>query len=358
MSEYFEVVAISSDGEVFEEMLHEQGDIRGYKVEMTRKITFLKDLKALFKLISIFIKEKPDIVHTHTPKAGMLGMLAAWICRVPHRLHTIAGLPLLEARGAKRKVLDIVERITNGCATHVYPNSFAMLEIMRMNRLADNRKMKVLGNGSSNGIDTSFFSPEVVGCTRAEIRRELDINDNIYTFVFVGRIVRDKGINELVEAIKRLDETAAKYRLIMVGRFETELSPLKPGYEEFIRTHHTVRFVGYQRDVRPYFLAADTLVFPSYREGFPNVVMQAGALGLPSIVTDINGCNEIVTDGVNGLIIPSKNVDALYDTMLSLINDREKGRRLASHAREMITARYERSAMWQILLDEYRRLLS
>lgn len=357
MTNYFEVVAISSDSEDFDEIMHLQGDIRGYRVEMTRKITIVKDLKALFGIIKILRRERPDIVHTHTPKAGLLGMLAAWICRVPHRLHTIAGMPLLEAHGLKRVVLNFVERLTNACATNVYPNSFVMMDIMRQNRLASPRKMKVLGNGSSNGIDVEYFSPEAVGRTKEEIRRDLGIYDNMFTFVFVGRIVRDKGMNELVEAIKLLDKEGKKFKVIIVGRFESELDPLREGNEEFIRTHSSVCYVGLQSDVRPYLLAADALVFPSYREGFPNVVMQAGAMGLPCIVTDINGCNEIVEDGVNGVIIPPKDVQALHNAMMAMCEDADFRARMALVAREKISSRYKQQDMWDALLTEYNEKL-
>ena len=357
MTNYFEVVAISSDSEDFDEIMHLQGDIRGYRVEMTRKITIVKDLKALFGIIKILRRERPDIVHTHTPKAGLLGMLAAWICRVPHRLHTIAGMPLLEAHGLKRVVLNFVELLTNACATNVYPNSFVMMDIMRQNRLASPRKMKVLGNGSSNGIDVEYFSPEAVGRTKEEIRRDLGIYDNMFTFVFVGRIVRDKGMNELVEAIKLLDKEGKKFKVIIVGRFESELDPLREGNEEFIRTHSSVCYVGLQSDVRPYLLAADALVFPSYREGFPNVVMQAGAMGLPCIVTDINGCNEIVEDGVNGVIIPPKDVQALHNAMTAMCEDADFRARMALVAREKITSRYKQQDMWDALLTEYNEQL-
>lgn len=358
MSSHFEVVAISSDSDDFDDILRAEGGIRGYRVRMTRKITPLQDLRALCALIRIFRRERPDIVHTHTPKAGLLGMLAARICRVPHRLHTIAGMPLLETAGLKRTILNFVERTTNACATGVYPNSFAMMEIMRKLRLADPHKMKVLGNGSSNGIDVEYFSPEAAGRSRSEIRRELGIDEDVFTFIFIGRIVRDKGMNELVEAAKLLDRAGSDYRLIMVGRFEPELDPLHEGNEEFIRTHSSICYVGQQSDVRPYLSAADALVFPSYREGFPNVVMQAGAMGLPCIVTDINGCNEIVQDGLNGIIIPPKSVEALCEAMNALCHNTEMRKRMASSAREMITSRYRQQEMWDALLAEYNGLLA
>lgn len=351
MSNHFEMIAISSDDECFDEMLNEQGDIRGYRVEMTRRISPIKDLKALWKLIRIFRNEKPFIVHTHTPKAGLLGMLAAKIARVPNRMHTIAGLPLLEASGVKRNILNIVERLTNYCATNVYPNSFVMKEIMTRQGLAKADKMKVLAKGSSNGIDTSFFSADMVAKSREEIRKELGIKQNELAFIFIGRIVRDKGINELVQAISRLPKDV---KLIVVGGFEKELDPIAVESEEFILKDERIKYVGFQKDVRGFLLAADVLSFPSYREGFPNVVMQAGAMGLPSIVSNINGCNEIVVDGENGLIVPPKNSNALYEAMLQLYKDGEMRHKLASNARRMIVERYEQQLIWDAILNEYK----
>lgn len=354
MREFYDVVAISSGDECFDKMLEEQGNPRSYRVEMSRKITPFKDLLSLFKLICIFVKERPEIVHTHTPKAGLLGMLAAWITRVPNRFHTIAGLPLLVETGPRRKLLNMVERLTNACATRVYPNSFVMRDIMVKEQLANPKKMKVIGNGSSNGIDTLFFSPDSVKKTRDELRKELDFDSNDFVFIFVGRVVKDKGINELCEAMRRLDFNHKHCKLLIVGEFENELDPLEKDNELYIHNSENVKYVGFQKDVRPFMKAADVLILDSYREGFPNVVMQGGAMGLPCIVSDINGCNEIIADGVNGLIVPPQNSTSLYDAMKKLIDSHDVFTAMAQNARQMITKRYERKIVWELLLAEYQ----
>ena len=356
MKQYYEVIGVSSDGECFDDMLKEQGNIKGVKIEMTRRITLLKDLKALFLLIKLFRKERPFIVHTHTPKAGLLGMIAARVANVPNRLHTIAGLPLLVATGPKRKILNITERITNSCATKVYPNSFEMMTIMESRHLANPKKMKVLCNGSTNGIDTFHFSSENISRTREDIRQSLNIKNDYFVFVFVGRVVKDKGINELVEAFKKITSEYDKCILIVVGKFEPGLDPILPENEKFIREHSSIRYVGFQSDVRPYLKTSDALVFPSYREGFPNVVMQAGAMGLPSIVSDINGCNEIIVEGMNGTIIKPCDSEALYLAMKHFMNNRNEVKSLANNARNMITSRYEQKDVWNALLEEYQNL--
>lgn len=361
MGQYFEVLAISSDGESFEDMVQEQ-QVRGIKVEMSRTISPIKDLKALLKLIRIFRKERPYIVHTHTPKAGTLGMWAAWICRVPHRLHTVAGMPLLEASGFKRIILDIVEKLTYAAATKVYPNSANLKKIIQEGGYCNPLKLKVIGNGSSNGIDTSFFSKEAILQSLKNQNKSLPTfkwdNDSCENFVFcfVGRIVKDKGINELIGAFVRLNKIYPYAKLLIVGSFEDALDPVLPQTKEIITNHPSVEYVGYQKDVRPYFAKSDLLAFPSYREGFPNVVMQAGAMGLPSIVSDINGCNEIIIDGKNGKIIPPKNEDALFGAMKYFVENKEIVSQMASNSREMITSRYEQQIIWNCLLKEYQNL--
>lgn len=349
MSNHFDVIAVSSDGDSFESMLVQEG-VRGVKINMTRKITPFKDIVSLCKLIVLFCKERPYIVHTHTPKAGTLGMIAAYICRVPHRLHTIAGLPLLEATGKKRKLLDFVEKITYFCATKVYPNSFEMQKIILDNGFTKKSKLKVIGKGSSNGIDTNYFDSSTVKTY------ESDFTKNKFLFCFVGRIVGDKGINELIAAFTLLQKEYKDSGLLLVGDFEKELDKILPESEKQIFENSGIEFVGFQNDVRPFFKASDVLVFPSYREGFPNVVMQAGAMGLPSIVTDINGCNEIIKHGINGMVVPVKNVEQLYGAMKTVYQERELLNSMKLKTREMIVSRYEREYIWNCLLKEYKSL--
>ena len=292
-------------------------------IPLTRKITILKDLKATYNLYKLIRKEKPDIVHTHTPKAGIIGMLASYFARVPIRLHTVAGLPLMEATGFKRIVLNFVEKLTYKCSTRVYPNSYGLKKIILKHRFTSENKLKVIGNGSSNGIDTSYFDPELFSIEdNAVLKTNLGIKKTDFVFIFVGRIVSDKGINELVEAFDKICLVEENIKLLLVGPFEDELDPLQKKTKLLINNNDKIILVGYQNDVRPYFSISNCLVFPSYREGFPNVVMQAGAMRLPSIVSDINGCNEIIENNINGLVIKVKSVDAIYDAMINLTSDK------------------------------------
>ena len=356
----FDVKGVSSEGEELREV-HENEGIAVEAITMSRKITPFQDLKSLWQMWNFLRKEKPQIVHTHTPKAGIIGMLAARLAGVPHRLHTVAGLPLMEATGTKRKILNFVEKLTYSSATRVYPNSKGLYDFILQNNFTQSNKLKIIANGSSNGIDTTFFSPDqVTELERVTLREKLNIQPDDFVFVFVGRIVSDKGINELIKAFSELQTVENKptgIKLLLVGGLENDLDPLNPETLAEINQNKDIISVGFQQDVRSFFVIADALVFPSYREGFPNVVMQAGAMGLPSIVSDINGCNEIIVEGENGLIIPPKNVEKLKEKMLTLAKDKNLYTKLKGNSRRMIENRYEQSVVWNALLEEYEGLL-
>ena len=356
----FDVKGVSSEGKELREV-HENEGIAVEAITMSRKITPFQDLKSLWEMWNFLRKEKPQIVHTHTPKAGIIGMLAARLAGVPHRLHTVAGLPLMEATGIKRKILNFVEKLTYSSATRVYPNSKGLYDFILQNHFTQSNKLKIIANGSSNGINTTFFSPaQVSEIEKVALREKLNIHSDDFVFVFVGRIVSDKGINELIKAFSELqtvENKPAGIKLLLVGGLENDLDPLNPETLAEINQNKDIISVGFQQDVRSFFAIADALVFPSYREGFPNVVMQAGAMGLPSIVSDINGCNEIIVEGENGLIIPPKNVEKLKEKMLTLARDKNLYIKLKENSRRMIKNRYEQSMVWKALLEEYEGLL-
>lgn len=358
---HFEAIGIASPGPRLQKV-EDQEQVRTIGVEMTRTISPVKDLKALWKLYKIFKKEKPTIVHSHTPKAGTLGMLAARIAGVPYRLHTIAGLPLLEATGAKRSLLNAVERITYASATHLYPNSYGLQKIILDNKFTTSSKLKVIGNGSSNGIDTSVFNPaKVTDQTKYQLREELGIDPKDFVFLYVGRVVSDKGINELVQAFLGLEalhtEEGGQAHLVLVGKYEKDLDPLLPETDQIIRENRFIHSVGVKYNVVDYYAMANALAFPSYREGFPNVVMEAAAMQLNSIVTDINGCNEIISNGINGWIVPVKNTPKLQDRMQWCLRNSKDSVQMGLKSREIIQEKYERSYVQNKLIEEYNKLL-
>lgn len=356
MSDYYEVIGISGDGAALAEVRQNEG-IKTHVVEMTRTITPLKDLKATYKLYKVLKAEKPFIVHTHTPKAGTLGMLAAKLAKVPHRLHTIAGLPLLETRGNKRKLLDVVEKLTYKCATKILPNSTGLQQIIIDNKYTKPDKLLVIGNGSSNGIDTKHYDASLVSQEKKEqLKQELGITKDHIVFIFIGRIVKDKGINELVNAFNALSKQNDAIKLLLVGPRENHLDPLLPNTETIIMKNKQIIVTGVKKDIRPYVAISHALTFPSYREGFPNVVLQCSCMNLPCIVSNINGCNEVIEDQVNGLIIPAKDESALKNAMQFIISNPEKRKDMVKHTRSRIIERYEQKYVWNEILKYYKSL--
>lgn len=359
MNDYYKVVAVSSNKQALDKVSKKEG-VDVFEIGLTRKISPFMDLVALLKLFRFLKKENPLIVHTHTPKAGIIGMLASWLARTPIRLHTVAGLPLLEVRGLKRVLLNFIEKITYGCAIKVYPNSNGLKIIILNHNFTRATKLKVLANGSSNGINTHYFNPKLFSQEKKEaLKEQLGISKNDFVFIFVGRLVGDKGINELVAAFKKMQNSSlhtSHFTLLLVGPLESDLDPLDKGTIVEIEDNKNITSVGYQEDVRPYFAISNVLVFPSYREGFPNVVLQAGAMELPSIVTNINGCNEIIEHQKNGLIIPVKDSEALHLAMKKMVEDTNLRDYLAMNSRPMITSRFEQQVVWEAILAEYKAL--
>lgn len=348
-----DVQLLSSPGEQLDLMGKKYG-VKTHAVEMYRRMSPLKDLKSLCQLIRVFRKERPCMVHSMTPKAGLLCMLAAWWTKVPVRLHTFTGLVWPTETGFKRKLLMFTDKITCFCATHIIPEGEGVKSDLLNNNITK-KPIRVLGYGNVKGVDMIRFSrrPEV-----EEKAQEL-LNKELFTFVFVGRIVREKGINELCVAFERLNRQYPKTRLFLVGGFENELDPISENSRRIIESTPAVYATGpqYGDDLLAYYAASDCFVFPSYREGFPNTVLEAGAMGLPSIVTDINGSREIIVEGENGTIIPSKDTEALYKAMERMLLEESWRKTIANNARQMIMDRFEQGFVQRCLLEYYNELL-
>lgn len=348
----FEVVAVSSPGKELRQV--EEAGGRCVPVEMERHIAPLKDAKSLWRLIRVFRRERPLMVHSMTPKAGLLCMTAAWLTRVPLRVHTFTGLVFPTASGLAKRILMLTDRLTCAFATHIIPEGEGVKSDLLGNGIT-RKETRVLGHGNCRGIDLERFNPDdsEVATSAKSLRR----NDRI-TFIFVGRIVRDKGINELAEAFARLYAERNDVRLILVGPEERDLDPISERSRKIIESCQGIEAVGSQTDVRPWLAASDIFVFPSYREGFPNVVIEAGAMGLPSIVTDINGSREIILTGKNGVIIPSRDAEALYSAMKDMAENPESRKVMERNARPLIASRYEQGFVRQCLLDFYDEVIS
>ena len=353
LSEKYEVVALSSPGEEMQ-AIAEREEVRTITVPMERHISPWKDIVALFRLIQVFRQERPTMVHSMTPKAGLLCMVAAWLTRVPVRVHTFTGLVFPTAKGLQRKLLMLTDSITCRCATYIIPEGEGV-----KNDLIDygitTKPLRVLGFGNVMGVDMHIYSrrPEVM--EKARLLRD----EHSFTFLFVGRIVRDKGINELCEAFDMLSKEYPQARLLLVGWREDALDPVSDETLALIDSNPSIDDVGevWGDDLLAYYAAADCFVLPSYREGFPNTVLEAGAMGLPSIVTDINGSREIIVENENGMIVPPRDADALFVAMRRMINDDRRRSYMASNARNMIGCRFEQGFVRQCLFDFYDTIL-
>jgi len=250
-------------------------------------------------------KNRPDIIYSITPKAGLLGMIASFLARVPIRIHNIVGMPLIEASGNKKRVLKVIEKITYFFSTNLFCNSYGLKEYIQQNNFTK-KEIKVVANGSINGIDTEFFRDNFTQTQKDELRDSLNIQKDDFVLLFIGRVVKDKGIDELIQAFSILDKEITNLKLLIVGDFEEHLNPIKSKNIEIMKNNQNIIQVGFQKDIRLYLGISNLFVLPSYREGLPNSLLEAGSFGIPLLATDINGCNEIIIDKENGILIKPK----------------------------------------------------
>lgn len=353
LNQNYKVTAVSGGGDDLQEIAEREG-VEIIPLEMQRKISPLKDFISLAKMYFLLRKEKPLIVHSITPKAGLISMLAGKFAGVPIRMHTFTGLIFPSRSGIMQKILIAMDRLLCACATNIYPEGEGVRKDLQKFNIT-NKPLKVLGNGNINGIDLEFFDPNLILAEeKIALKSSLNINDDDLVFIFVGRLVKDKGINELIAAYLKLSTQQSK--LLLVGPLEQELDPLLPETLSVMQTNKKIISVGFQKDIRPYLAISDVFVFPSYREGFPNVVLQAGAMNLPCIVTDISGSNEIIIQNENGVIVPPKDSQALQKAMDDFISNPDKIGHMRRKSREIIAQRFEQFCIWKELLEEYQQL--
>lgn len=346
MSHYYEVVALTSPGEELDEIA-EREQVRCVPVMMHREIAPIDDLRSLIRLVQIFRHEKPDAVHSFTPKAGLLCMLAARIARVPIRIHTFTGLVWPTSTGIKRRIIRMTDKLTCACANHIIAEGQGVRNDLQNGGIT-RKQVEVLGYGNVRGIDLNYWQP--IAKTETKTNTTLSLR-----FIFVGRLVLDKGINELIHAFLRLLAIYPSCTLTLVGWFEDE-TPLPSETRHAIDNTPAIRYVGRHDDVRPFYQDADCLVFPSYREGFPNVVLEAGAMGLPAIVTDINGSREIIRQGENGIIIPPRDTEQLFIAMRNMLEHSDERACMAKAARPLIANRFEQKFVRKCQKDYYARI--
>lgn len=348
----YEPVVVTSPGSFMDKFINEYPDIRTVSLQMERRISLFRDAIALIKMIRLFVKERPYIVHSITPKAGLLCMIAGWVTGVPIRIHTFTGLVWPTSKGLKRKILMTTDRILCACATHINPEGYGVLDDLRNGGITK-KPMKVLGYGNVMGVDMERFDPK-----RFNVNLNSDSN-RPFTYVFVGRIVGDKGIHELVEAFIKLQEKYTDIQLNIIGRYEIEPDSLNTFTRRVINENENIHCIGirFGEELIKEYLKADCFVMPSYREGFPNSVLEAGALGKACVVTDINGSREIVENGVNGLVVPPMDAKALHEAMEYMLVNSDERKHMVQNARKMIKSRFERNYVQQCMIDFYNEII-
>ncbi len=354
LSQEFDVQLVSGPGEELEHICKAEG-VSAHGIKMQREISPIQDIISLWKFVLLFNKTKPHVVHGNTPKGGLLSMMAAWICGVPTRIYFIHGLRYEGAEGLKRILLLNMERLTCYFANEVFTVSYGVKDKLKSDKITD-KKILINGNGSINGINANTFLPDVVQKQKYHLEQQLP--ENTIIFGFVGRIVRDKGINELVEAFLMLVGKHTNIKLILVGDYEEELDPIDIATKRAIESNDNIILTGWQKDIRPYLNLMDIFVLPSYREGFGISIMEAAAMNIPAICSNISGCNEIIKDGYNGKLISPKSVTELYDAMEIFIENPDLISQMGKVSREYILNKYDQNFVWKESLKNYLELIN
>lgn len=346
----FDITAIASDKKRLKEV-GEENHIKIHHIPMEREIFILKDIYCLICFIFYFIRQRPYIVHGNTPKGSLLSMIAAWMTRVPVRIYMCHGLRYQGCGGLKRKLLMFMERISCRCATEIICVSHGIKEVLIEDRIT-NKEPIVIWNGSVRGIEVKKFNPanfkEKLG-----LRQQYKIDENDFVITFIGRIVKDKGINELVEAVNSLHVKYSNIKLLLIGRFENTGNPVSDITKKIIDEGDFIIATGPQLNIVPFLSITDLFVFPSYREGFGLSLMEAGAMNVPSIASNIPGCNEVIIDGLTGLLIEPRSTSAIIESIEKLYNDRELLDYLKSNCRKSIIERYEQNQLLRHYRDYY-----
>lgn len=354
----FEVAVIASPGPHLDEVASEEG-VQVYPLHMARTVRPDLDLAALPRLVATIRRFRPDILNAGTPKAGLLGMIAARLLRVPVRIYTVRGLRLETAIGQGRRILAGAERVAASSAHRIVCVSESLRRAYLSLGLTDEGKTTVLGSGSSNGVDVDRFQPAAPGDAEvAALRRRLGIPEGAPVVGFVGRFTRDKGLGDLAEAFFDAECLAdPEARLLLVGDFE-DGDPVAPAVRSRLESDGRVVRTGFVSDPAPYYRLMDVLAFPSYREGFPNAPLEAGATGVPVVGYAATGTVDAVRDGETGILVPVGDRRALRATLCRLLGDPALRRRQAAAGRRRAVEQFRREAVWAAWEAEYRRLLN
>ncbi len=353
----FDVTMVSSPGPEVDEVIAAEG-CPHIAVNISRKITPVGDLISIYNLYRVFRKHKPDVIHSENLKANLLGMIAGWLARVPVRIQTMAGLVSPNVPSLKGKLIRMAEITSFRFATDVWPNSNSSLQYMVNTGMIRPGKARVIGGGSSNGVDLQKYNRAAIHETRLEeFRKLIGYKSGERVLLFAGRMVKDKGIQELVAVFQRLQKQFPSIKLVLLGPLEEELDPLNDVTKEAIRKNKAIVHINWTDEVEYYFALAELFVFPSHREGFPNVLMQAGAMQVPVVCSDIVGNIDIVDDQKSGLWHQAKNEEDLYTKLLFALDNPGIMKQMADALYQKMTGNYDRFVLYAKYRDAYIELI-
>jgi glycosyltransferase involved in cell wall biosynthesis len=347
----FRVVLISSPGPFLDRIAREES-IEVLPIPMARGLAPFADAGALVRLCRALVRLQPDITEFSTPKAGLLGNLAAKLCGVPVRVYLLRGLRLETLIGLRYRLLLAAERIASACAHHVVCNSRSLRERALALQIAPVQRLYMLGDGSSQGVDIFRFAPG-----HGRIRETVGILSDAPVIGFVGRLTRDKGIPELIDAFDRIRNEVPTARLLLVGWFDQSDDELDEALRRRIESHPAIVFTDYVPDTAPYYRAMDMLVLPTWREGFPNVILEASASGIPVVTTISTGARDAVLPEVTGLLVPAGYPEAIAEAVLRLIRDPQDRARMGRAGRAWVIERFVNKHVLSLTVSFYRRLL-
>jgi glycosyltransferase involved in cell wall biosynthesis len=352
----FEVHAVSSPGPELARF-GEAEQVAVHTVRMTRRMTPLQDLRAVWELSRLLRRVRPEIVHGHTPKGAFIAMIAGWLAGTPVRIYHLRGTPYLTATGVRRRILGWTEWTSCRLAHRVLSVSHSMRSIMISDGLCGADKIKVLLGGSGNGVDaTGRFRP-LPDAVRLAARAQHGIPSDALVVGFVGRITRDKGLCELASAWQRLRERHPQLHLLLVGVPERE-DPLPDEVATALRSDPRVHFTGLDWDTPRLYAAMDVVALPSYREGLPNSLLEGAAMALPAVTTSACGCVDAVQDGVTGTIVPPRDADALAEALERYLSSPALRASHGAAGRRRVLAEFRQEAIWQAIAQEYHDLLA
>lgn len=352
-----EVHAVSSPGERLTSF-GEQEHIQTHEVNMKRRISPLHDCGAAFRLTRVLGNVRPAIVHAHTPKGGLLGMIGAWLTRTPVRIYSIHGLRYMTASGWRRLLLQWTERVSCKLSHRVICVSHSLRDVVIDDSICPSHKLRVLRGGSTNGVDATVqFNPaSFTRDGRSALRAELGIDPSDLVVGFVGRLVRDKGVEDLATAWKNIRDARIGVNLLLVGPVEPQ-DPIDPDVLRAFRDDPRVIMTGSVIDTTKMYAIADLVVLPTYREGLPNVPLEAAAMELPVVATNIPGCVDAVRDGVSGTLVPPRDAKSLQASIERYLDDPELRKQHGKAGREHVLRHFRREDIWEAVYQEYVRLL-